>query len=497
MSNLPNDGAKKKQRRTLALILLVLGIASAIGAYSIGGTKKTTPIPSAGNAPKLSNVLTPGASVGDKEGWRAEEGAKIAGLSKEIVELKQMLKAIPSNTSRENALKPTDVGTNNVQLGKAIEPTIINPMPKGNLPTPGITQGGVINGGQGTNVQTNPITYPPSTPNAPQMFGKPGMGATGTANGQMMPQQSQTPKSRIVRLLVDAQDNDDGKSSSNGLVGGINSQGTSGTNNEKRLPLFDASKMSLGSSPDDGSPTEKVTYQNKVVKETKNTDNYLPGGSFVEGFLLNGMDAPSGGQAQNNPVPVLIALSSNAYLPSKMRSEVKDCFVVGNGYGDISSERAYIRTESISCVKHDGTAIDMPIKGYITGEDGKAGVRGRLISKQGQILANALTAGLISGLGSAMQATATTTTVNPLGGTTQTPTPGEEAKAGFGGAFGKSMDRLAQYYINLADKTFPVIEIDARRKVTVVISKGTFIDNRVLPKEGTMTDFKNLLTLPK
>jgi conjugal transfer pilus assembly protein TraB len=59
------------------------------------------------------------------------------------------------------------------------------------------------------------------------------------------------------------------------------------------------------------------------------------------------------------------------------------------------------------------------------------------------------------------------------------------------------MDRLAQYYINLADKTFPVIEIDARRKVTVVISKGTFIDNRVLPKENSFTDFKNLLSFPK
>ena len=32
------------------------------------------------------------------------------------------------------------------------------------------------------------------------------------------------------------------------------------------------------------------------------------------------------------------------------------------------------------------------VKGYVAGEDGKAGMRGRLVSKQGQILANALLA---------------------------------------------------------------------------------------------------------
>ena len=76
------------------------------------------------------------------------------------------------------------------------------------------------------------------------------------------------------------------------------------------------------------------------------------------------------------------------------RSKIKECFVVGAGYGDVSSERAYIRTESLSCVTRDGTAIDVPIKGYVAGEDGKAGMRGRLVSKQGQFLANALLVGV-------------------------------------------------------------------------------------------------------
>ena len=38
------------------------------------------------------------------------------------------------------------------------------------------------------------------------------------------------------------------------------------------------------------------------------------------------------------------------------------------------------------------------------------------------------------------------------------------------------MNRLANYYISLAEKVFPVIEIDAGRMVDVVLTKGVVID---------------------
>ena len=124
---------------------------------------------------------------------------------------------------------------------------------------------------------------------------------------------------------------------------------------------------------------------------------YLPSGAFTRAILLGGLDAPTGGQAQRNPQPVLLRLADNAILPNQFRARVKECFIVGAGYGDVSSERAYIRTESLSCVTRDGTAIDVPVKGYVAGEDGKAGVRGRLVTKQGQFIARALMVGFLQG----------------------------------------------------------------------------------------------------
>lgn len=203
----------------------------------------------------------------------------------------------------------------------------------------------------------------------------------------------------------------------------------------------------------------------------RDSRRYIPSGAFTRAVLLGGLDAPTGGMSQRNPQPVLLRLADNAVLPNFFRSRIKECFVVGAGYGDISSERAYIRTESLSCVLRDGTALDVPVKGYVAGEDGKAGMRGRLVSKQGQILANALMAGVASGIGHAFQQSASTVSVSPLGATS-TVEPEKQLQAGVGVGVGRALDRLAQYYISLAEKVFPVIEVDAGRTVDVVLTQG-------------------------
>jgi conjugal transfer pilus assembly protein TraB len=203
-------------------------------------------------------------------------------------------------------------------------------------------------------------------------------------------------------------------------------------------------------------------------------DTYLPV-SFTRGVLLGGLDAPTGGQSQSNPHPVLIRLSDNSVLPNRYRAEYRECFVIAAGYGDISSERAYLRTESLSCVRSDGSALEVKIQGSVYGEDGKVGMRGRLITKQGQMLANALMAGVVSGIGQGIATSNTTYSTSALGAVATT--SGSDAlKAGLGAGVGKALDRLAQYYIKLAEQTFPIIEIDAGREIDVVLTKGVRID---------------------
>ena len=208
--------------------------------------------------------------------------------------------------------------------------------------------------------------------------------------------------------------------------------------------------------------------------EPRTVSTFLPV-SFTRGTLLGGLDAPTGGQSQSNPHPVLIRLSDNSVLPNRFRGEYRDCFVIAAGYGDISSERAYLRTENLSCVRSDGAALEVKIQGSVYGEDGKVGMRGRLVTKQGQMLANALLAGVVSGIGQGLATSSTSYSTSALG--TLASTSGADGyRAGLGAGVGRALDRLAQYYIKLAENTFPVIEVDAGREIDVVITKGVRID---------------------
>lgn len=223
------------------------------------------------------------------------------------------------------------------------------------------------------------------------------------------------------------------------------------------------------------SPVQSSTPPADSKTAPKTTQNYLPSGMFGQAVVLSGLDAPTGGQAQSNPHPVLLQLRDLAILPNRYRYDWKQCTVVGAGYGDLSSERAYIRTESLSCVSKDGKVMDVKIKGYIAGEDGKAGMRGRVVSKQGQALGNALLAGVVSGIGTGIEKTTQVQSVSAIG-TTATTKPGDEFKAGIGSGIGKGVDRLANYYITLAEKMFPVIEVDAGRIVDIVLTQGALVD---------------------
>ena len=53
---------------------------------------------------------------------------------------------------------------------------------------------------------------------------------------------------------------------------------------------------------------------------------------------------------------------------------MRECFALLSAFGELSSERASMRGEQISCILVDGTVMQRPLKAYGVGEDGKAGV---------------------------------------------------------------------------------------------------------------------------
>ncbi|WP_137887493.1 TraB/VirB10 family protein [Pseudomonas sp. 2FE] len=242
--------------------------------------------------------------------------------------------------------------------------------------------------------------------------------------------------------------------------------------------------------PKDRSSEKKETPKIRVIKQKQDEAKddkpeeisvTLPAGSILSGVLVTGMDAPTGKQAQRDPFPSLVRIKNEAILPNRFRADFRECFLIAGGWGDLSSERAYLRSERLSCVRNDGSVLEASLEAYATGEDGKAGIRGRLVSKQGQILARSLMAGFMQGVASAftVQKVPTINVTRSNGDDNSEVSPVYEQamdsnalqSAGFAGA-GSALERIADFYLEMAESIFPVIEIDAMRDVDFIVNKG-------------------------
>jgi len=206
----------------------------------------------------------------------------------------------------------------------------------------------------------------------------------------------------------------------------------------------------------------------------------IPAGSILRGVLLSGMDAPTGVQARRDPYPALVRLKHAAILPNRFRSDVRECFVLVAGFGELSSERAFLRTETVTCVRRDGGVIEVPLDGYAVGEDGKVGLRGRLVSKQGQVIAQALQVAFLEGVAQVFNKTPVSVLSTRSDGQVQYQDllSADSLQAAAISGTGKTLDRLAQYYLDMAEEIFPVIEIDAGRPIELILNRGASLQLR-------------------
>ncbi len=218
-------------------------------------------------------------------------------------------------------------------------------------------------------------------------------------------------------------------------------------------------------------------------KDTATGSVYLPP-SFMEATLLSGLDAPTTSEAKGNPVPVLLRVKTPAVLPNSVKANLKGCFVIADGKGNLATERAELLLVSLSCLDRKGQAVvDQKIKGFVVDEDGKIGLRGRVVAKMGSMIARSMLAGFFGGVGDAIKASATTMSVSPLG-TTQTVDPKDIAMSGVGSGLSSGFKEIQRFYMELARQTMPVIEVGATKPVTLVISEGINLEIKKISKGG-------------
>jgi conjugal transfer pilus assembly protein TraB len=208
------------------------------------------------------------------------------------------------------------------------------------------------------------------------------------------------------------------------------------------------------------------------VKYKKNTQSgMMIAGAFAPVILLNGIEAGTSSGSRSNPLPVLIRVQDNATLPGAAKYQLKSCFMLGSGYGDLSAERVYIRLARLSCIdRDDRLVLSVPIQGYVVDSDNTLGMRGKVVDRQGARLGKALLAGFAQGLSGALGSAQGDVTSSALGSATSITGTAALRASGLSGISSAS-SQLAQFYLKEAEAIFPVIEIEGGRLASIVVSE--------------------------
>lgn len=218
-----------------------------------------------------------------------------------------------------------------------------------------------------------------------------------------------------------------------------------------------------------------LNTKQQTTKLLKTTDNTIAAGSFATAVLLGGVDASTSIEAASDPRPILLRLTDPGTLPRRFKSDLQGCHILAATYGDLSSERVYMRLEKLGCVEHKtGEIIELNVQGYVAGEDGRAGVRGLLVDKSGATLCNAMVGGFFSSVGKFLGQAKTPFLISPTTGLAQNQplTTEEMLKQSSATGLGGALDKYADFYIKRAEQLQPVLQVAAGRKVDVVFTQG-------------------------
>ncbi len=219
---------------------------------------------------------------------------------------------------------------------------------------------------------------------------------------------------------------------------------------------------------------EKAQAFEAAFDAKKAQNVFMPVGSMFTAVMLTGASMPTSQATQKNPVPMVFRVKREAILANFASIDVRDCFLLASGYGQMATERVILRGEALTCVRSDGGVLETPLSAYIVGSDGQVGVAGRLTSKQGQLIANALLGGGIAGLASPLQRSRVPAlNLAPGAGSIyEEESMGQVLQSGVAGGLSQTANAIAKHYLKLAEETFPVIDVSAGEVVTVVVSQG-------------------------
>ena len=131
--------------------------------------------------------------------------------------------------------------------------------------------------------------------------------------------------------------------------------------------------------------------------------------------------------------------------------------------------------DSLTGVGVSGLTVS-EVKGFISFA-GKSGVRGRVVSREGSLVSQALLAGIVGGFGRGFSANANGIFTGQVGanGQREALSPTDILAGGFGQGAGEAADTVSRYLIERAEQYQPVVEMPTGIEVEIVFLDGVHV----------------------
>lgn len=233
----------------------------------------------------------------------------------------------------------------------------------------------------------------------------------------------------------------------------------------------------------------------EVEEENTTLPPFVIRKGFTNGVNITGVSAPTFDAGAENPKPVLISFGPDSIISNDYTQDVEGCLATGTASGNIITRRAEILISTIECTftkDNKQYAIREKVKAWIIdGNDGRYGMKGRLVDSSGKLIANSVIIGLLKGMGDFTSATAQAylaqgmNSAQVVGSTGAQPmfdmktVAQSSALSGMGEGLASGFDTVNEYYERIINALMPYVDVKAGRKVTVYFEGG----ETITPKE--------------
>ena len=214
----------------------------------------------------------------------------------------------------------------------------------------------------------------------------------------------------------------------------------------------------------------------EIFDRPKSARSFIPETAYVKGILLGGIAVSTSIGSASEPVPVVIRITERGSLPKNFNIDLTHCKIMGSSYGDLSSERAIVRAEVLSCTDPISELIyTTKIAGLIHGDDGMNGIKGKVIQTSGKHLKNAIVGSMISGFAGSAKGQDQMIITSFGAGATKKKGMGDMLQDGAFAGASNAAEKIADYYIKQAESMSPVLLVSGGTKVDIVFTKGVYL----------------------